>query len=620
MYIVTFYSFKGGTGRSMALMNVAAELLSRGKKVLLVDFDLEAPGLDTFPMTIAKSVHKGLVEMISDYLDSSEDFIPSVEDYVYEAKLEGVNDGMLWIMPAGRQDASYDARFKRIDWQDFYEHKDGFLFFEDLKLQWSSSLSPDYVLIDSRTGHTDTGGICTRQLPNAVVAIFVPNEQNIRGLIPVVADVRREVNGPMSKTIDLHFVMGNVPDLDDEDAILSDAIVHSESALEYEKLAATIHHFSSMSMLKQRLLIVDRPRSKIATEYRQLAAAIIFRNFEDRDGALAALDSALANVRFDPDAFSDRPLEDDLQKITALHPKDPEILRRLARLRRAQRKMDEALYLFDQILMSNEDDPESLVGRAEILTGTKPEAALIDLARFFRLSEVSSASFALATRLLVRSNPTHLLEMVNSPAVTMLPSNRVDDIQRELLRSYETSEYAVLFLRKWLAENPDHEDKDGVLHDLVLSLIAAKRFTEAKREAQNDSPDLISSDHFFNYIMAEWGLTAEVPRDLFNSFVGRLSNLAAEETDANMLQCFSLSYWAVGDWDRAFSLLDQAFERSAAAPRIIFSCWSYLYRSPRNFRTDLDAMKAMYLSGSGHPEFIRSPGSTGESVLPFPNI
>lgn len=42
--IVTFYSYKGGTGRSMALANVAWVLASAGAKVLVVDGDLEAPG------------------------------------------------------------------------------------------------------------------------------------------------------------------------------------------------------------------------------------------------------------------------------------------------------------------------------------------------------------------------------------------------------------------------------------------------------------------------------------------------------------------------------------------------------------------------------------------------
>ena len=44
-YIFTFYSFKGGVGRSLAVMNVAYTLAGRGRHVLVVDMDLEAPGL-----------------------------------------------------------------------------------------------------------------------------------------------------------------------------------------------------------------------------------------------------------------------------------------------------------------------------------------------------------------------------------------------------------------------------------------------------------------------------------------------------------------------------------------------------------------------------------------------
>ena len=59
--IITFYSFKGGTGRSMALANVAWILASQGKRVLAVDWDLDSPGLGRFyhpflsPSTMASS-------------------------------------------------------------------------------------------------------------------------------------------------------------------------------------------------------------------------------------------------------------------------------------------------------------------------------------------------------------------------------------------------------------------------------------------------------------------------------------------------------------------------------------------------------------------------------------
>jgi MinD-like ATPase involved in chromosome partitioning or flagellar assembly len=46
--IVTFYSYKGGTGRTMALSNVAWILASNGYDVLLIDWDLEAPGLHRY--------------------------------------------------------------------------------------------------------------------------------------------------------------------------------------------------------------------------------------------------------------------------------------------------------------------------------------------------------------------------------------------------------------------------------------------------------------------------------------------------------------------------------------------------------------------------------------------
>lgn len=46
--IITFYSYKGGTGRSMAMANVAWLLAFQGKRVLTIDWDLEAPGLHRY--------------------------------------------------------------------------------------------------------------------------------------------------------------------------------------------------------------------------------------------------------------------------------------------------------------------------------------------------------------------------------------------------------------------------------------------------------------------------------------------------------------------------------------------------------------------------------------------
>ena len=69
--IVTFYSYKGGTGRTMALANVAWILASAGKKVLVVDWDLEAPGLHRYfaPFLLDKELtsSEGMIDFVSDF-------------------------------------------------------------------------------------------------------------------------------------------------------------------------------------------------------------------------------------------------------------------------------------------------------------------------------------------------------------------------------------------------------------------------------------------------------------------------------------------------------------------------------------------------------------------------
>ncbi len=66
MYTVAFYSHRGGVERTRALANVAVELVRRGRKVLVVDFDLEAPTLDT--LGVFQSADEAEFERAKSYL------------------------------------------------------------------------------------------------------------------------------------------------------------------------------------------------------------------------------------------------------------------------------------------------------------------------------------------------------------------------------------------------------------------------------------------------------------------------------------------------------------------------------------------------------------------------
>jgi MinD-like ATPase involved in chromosome partitioning or flagellar assembly len=605
MYITTFYSFKGGTGRSMALVNVAADLISRGRRVLIVDFDLEAPGLDTFPFTPQAPNSPGLVDFITDYLASGE--VPDVSGYAYEAGLGYPISGKLWVMSAGRQDDNYDAKFKKIDWQDLYEHHNGFLLFEHLKLQWEEAFNPDYVLIDSRTGHTDIGGICTRQLPDAVVVMFFPNDQNLRGLFPIVSEIRAESKGVLNKEIELHFVMSNLPDVPDEDEIVAAVLSRFKSALEFDELTAVIHHFNSLAMLDQTIFVTERSRSKLAREYRTLTTEIVRSNPADREGVLAFLDDVFTRVRVDRESVSLPQLEDQLKLVKVKHPSDTEVLRRLSRLRRVQRKDEEALSLLDQIVESGVVDGEILIARAEMLAQAKRDVpAIRDLAKLFLLPSASVFDLSVAVRLKAELDPQGLAELVDSPSIMALSGRGIAEVVHELERSYSTIRIGRDLLREWLLRHSAAPNDGDAFLEYTLCLIGSGSFEEAI-SAMREHADAIGRWNIFdtfNSAMAEWGRTGSAPPESMSRVI-EMYLKSGENPNPNWLQCIALAYWSTGDLERATEYFNKSLEAISGVRDSSFSAWSYLFVSAEAFVDDLYEMKSLFTGLPLAPKFIR---------------
>jgi MinD-like ATPase involved in chromosome partitioning or flagellar assembly len=186
--IVTFYSYKGGVGRSMALANIAWLLAEKShQKVLAVDWDLEAPGLHRFFGVKDEDLSRGLIELFDDYKDllrkesvSLPERLFDLRKYVRPIKAFTAG-GNISLLAAGRQDGNYAKRINEFSWEEFYAKWHGFGFIEHLKKELRAFDETDFILVDSRTGVTDIGGICTLQLPDVVVLMFAMNEQNIAG-------------------------------------------------------------------------------------------------------------------------------------------------------------------------------------------------------------------------------------------------------------------------------------------------------------------------------------------------------------------------------------------------------------------------------------------------------
>jgi hypothetical protein len=193
--IITFYSYKGGTGRSMALANTAWLLAMAGNRVLAIDWDLEAPGLHRYfePFLDDKTLEgsTGVIDFVLEFASAavsnaettrSNDWFLAYSNILlhtvpvrYEFPLEGA----LHFVPAGRQDSAYGVRVNCFDWPRFYEKLGGGVMLESMKQLIRKEY--DYVLIDSRTGVSDTSGVCTVQMPDELVVCFTLNRQSIYG-------------------------------------------------------------------------------------------------------------------------------------------------------------------------------------------------------------------------------------------------------------------------------------------------------------------------------------------------------------------------------------------------------------------------------------------------------
>jgi MinD-like ATPase involved in chromosome partitioning or flagellar assembly len=611
MHVVSFYSFKGGTGRTMAMVNVAVELGIQGNNVLMVDFDLEAPGLDTFSGVAAPAGTKGIVDFVTDYLAIGK--VPDVREYVYQPELAQGLPGKLWVMPAGLQDEGYDERFKSIDWKYLYDEQDGFLLFEDLKEQWKEALGVNYVLLDSRTGHTDIGGICTRQLPDAVAIFFFPNEQNRRGLKSMVEGIRAEAVGPLMKVIKTHFVMANVPDLDDEEEILAANVERLHNTLKYDELAAVIHHYNSLLLLDQNVFALLRPRSRLAHEYRQLTKTIRRANMEDRVGALEFLEEVgrkLRSRRPPVPADVDGPLQEILEK----HPNDGEILRQLARLRRRQRKWSEALALLDQAISLGVVDADILLTRAELYWSLgNRNSALSDVYRLISRSDASYFDLQPAVRLLIELRGDVDI-VLSSPSIKSLELPGQLAIARELDSEVETLATSEKLMRRLRAEHPDVSSAIGT--ELTLCLIGQGKFKEAMSEISPHRPDVAGLDIYdaFNYAMAEWADTRTVPKDLFARVVAL--DTGKSRPGPNYHQCAAIAYWAIGDLDRAFEQSKKAYEWIGRGSAETFSCWSYLWVDAPKFFADVTEMDRMFNGGDATPTYMTRAGINLGSQLP----
>jgi cellulose biosynthesis protein BcsQ len=178
--LVTFYSYKGGVGRTTALALTASYLARQGRNVFVIDCDFEAPGLINFFNTSQSDIQKpGVVEFLNDILFDHD--VP-IDNYVHNVEKAYSGSGTINLMSAGNILAdsenldSFLEGLARIDLQSsrLIETLD------NLITNIQENYKPDVILVDSRTGFNNIFGALVK-LSDMVVALAGDDIQNLPG-------------------------------------------------------------------------------------------------------------------------------------------------------------------------------------------------------------------------------------------------------------------------------------------------------------------------------------------------------------------------------------------------------------------------------------------------------
>ena len=451
-------------------------------------------------------------------------------------------------------------------------------------------------------------GICTRQLPDAVVCLFFPNEQNLAGLRRVVADIRSEAAGPRHKKIQLHFVMSNVPDLDDEEQILNNRMDVFSEGLGYEELTATIHRYESLALLNQVIFTQARPKSRLTREYLVLKDAIVGENVEDREGAVRFLKESSRPGGFEFHLGKEE-VESRLEKILQLHPHDGEILFLIAMVRKVEQRSDDALALLDQVIANGYGGGEPLLERAEIHQKSSASVAVADISRALALPTLGVDNVEKAIRMLRKLAPAKIAEIPTSAAANALNASDLISVADSLQWSRE--ELAVAYtLVAPLVENPRLDDaiRREAQGALILSLVALARFNEASESAESihSSLDSMTLMWSFNYAMAQWGLYRPDFRKSFARVIQKQQEGEIRRGGArtNYLQCLAVAFWAVGEATLATDVLNIAEDMMQQYNRACFSCWRYSIAKPKEFLHDCQEIRRLIRGEDVRPSFF----------------
>ena len=201
--ITTFFSFKGGVGRTTALAACAWQLASEGATVVVIDLDLEAPGAGAL---LGAQTERGIVDVLVDRLATGHVDLAGSHA---PANALGPEAGNVHVFPAGNLDKNFIEKLARLDYTQVTSDADAQRSpiedaLRDVLKKINAELKPTYIFLDARSGLHDLSAMSLLRLAHVDVLLARASEQSYQGFDLTINTLLRRKGAEHLRPIVVH--------------------------------------------------------------------------------------------------------------------------------------------------------------------------------------------------------------------------------------------------------------------------------------------------------------------------------------------------------------------------------------------------------------------------------
>lgn len=246
--VISIHSFRGGTGKSNTTANIAALLANSGKKIAVVDTDIQSPGIHV-PFGLSQDIQYSL----NDYLWGICDIQKAAYDITESLNIS--NGGKLFIIPSSIKidditralHEGYDVNMLN---EGFKEIVKGF----DL----------DILLIDTHPGLNDDT-LLSIALSDTLIIVMRPDHQDYQGT-DITVEVAKQLEVPQ-----LQIIVNKVPRQFDSKEIK----IKVENAYNCYVTAVIPHSDDLMILASEGIFALEYPQHELSRIYKDIAMKLL---------------------------------------------------------------------------------------------------------------------------------------------------------------------------------------------------------------------------------------------------------------------------------------------------------------------------------------------------------